>query len=513
MITGLALSANHGSGHRNDVYDEVVAQSSSQSDEGNCMTTVTAESQTGRREELWFVARLFVWLLLAVACFFGLMQFRAQFYSPGQFKAKLPDGTWIVVRGISIGTAHSVDVPYPLDVQLRRMQRRYNESHTTSMDRLVMWVTRENDRGAKLDLDWFLRAELDVGDPAKVKPEQYHRQVIQSYSSSGSGAGRTGFGDAKPFGSMTKVDTALIRFAFPLIRPRQGQMRLNVVDGAGTTVATVSIPFQPLPGLSAEIWQPDPLPASRTDGNVTVTLDAVKFYDNPEYGGVSVVPQLSFVHDGQPSKTWAATHELVDLLGNRSQTWNCDLSPTEPAWKLRLTMAQMANGRFTPAESIRLPLRPLAPKGQFVLAGESYTVNGEKVSLIGSGGPGPLEFQLPNSSSEFKTSAYRPGQTSFGTSSRCGNSKCKVEFSSGNPFLITTDLSGQRDAKVEVVLRDQAGEQLTQRMTSSAEGFRFWFFEPKPTSTSVEVELIVQQQRHAEFLISPPKPDEIQKRQ
>lgn len=477
------------------------------------MTTVTAESQKGRREELWFVARLFFWLLLAVACFFGLMQVRARFYAPGQYKAKLPDGTWIVVRGISIGTAHSVDVPYPLDVQLRRMQRRYNESHTTSMDRLVMWVTRENDRGATLDLDWFLRAELDVGDSAKVEPDQYHRQVVQSYRSNGSGAARNGFGDAKPFGSITKVDTALIRFELPLIRPRQGQMLLNVLDGAGATVATVSIPYQPLPGLSTETWQPDPLPASRTDGNMTVTLDAVKFYDNPEYGGVSVVPQLSFMHDGQPSKTWAATHELLDLLGNRSQTWDCDLSTSEPAWKLRLTMAQTANGRFTPAELMRLPLRPLAPKGRVVLTGESHTVNGEKVSLIGLGGLGPVEFQLPSSSSEFKSAAYRPGQMGFGMSTSCKNNKCKVEFSSGDAFLITSDQSGQRDANVEIVLRDQAGERLTQRGTSSTEGFRFWFFEPKPTSTSVELEVIVQQQRHAEFLISPPKPDEIQSRQ
>lgn len=497
---------------RNVFVDGLIELSNSQLVESRRMTTVTAESRSGRREEWWFVVRLFLWLMLAVVCFFGLMQFRAQFYPSGLFKGKLPDGTWIVVRGISIGTSHSVDVPYPLNLQLRRMQRKYSERHTTSMDRMVMWVTRENDRGDPLDVDWFLRADLEVGDAAKVRPEQFHRQVIQSYSSSGSGAGRGGFDDAKPFGSLTKVDMALIRFEFPLIRPREGQMSLNVVDGAGTIVSTVRIPYQRLPNISAEDWQPDPLPASRTDGNVTVTLDAVKFYDNPEHGGVSVVPQLSFEHDGQPSTTWAATHELLDLLGNRSQTWNCDLSTSEPAWKLRLTMAQAANGRFTPEESIRLPLRPLARNGQVALAGESHTVNGEKVSLIGLGGLGPVEFQLPNSTSEFKSAAYRPGQMGFGISSSCSNNRCKVNFSSGDAFLITSDRSGQRDVNVSVILRDQAGERLTQRGISSTEGFRFWFFEPKPTSTSVEIEVIVQQQRHAEFLISPPKPDEIQSR-
>lgn len=495
------------------MFDADVQRSNRQLVESRRMTTVTSDSRSGRREEWWFVVRLCSWVVFAALCFFGLIHFRAQFYPSALYKAKLPDGTWIVVRGISIGTTHSIEVPYPLDVQLRRLQRKYSEGHTTSMERMVMWVTRETDRGAPLDVDWFLRADLDVGDAAKVTPEQLHRQVIQLYRSSGSGAGRSGFSDAKPFGSRTKVDMALLRFEFPLIRPRTGQMSLNVRDGAGAVVGTVRIPYPRLANISTEDWQPDPLPASRTDGNLTVTLDGVKFYDNPEQGGVSVVPQLSFVHNGRASTSWAATHELIDLLGNRCQTWNCDLSTSEPAWKLRLTMAQTADGRFTPEESIRLPLRPLTAQGQIALAGETHTVNGEKVSLVGFVGPGPVVFQLPNSNSEFKSSVYRPGQMGFGMSTTCGSSKCKVEFSSGAPFLITTDSSSQRDVSVEIVLRDQAGERLTQRGTSGTEGFRFWFFEPKPTLTSVEIELIVQRQRHADFLISPPKPDEIQSRQ
>jgi len=477
------------------------------------MASVTAEPQSGRREERWFVARLFLWLLLAIALFWGLLQFRAQFNTSGLHRAKLPDGTWIVVRGTSTGRVHSVEVPYPISYQLRRMKRKHSERYTTPEDRMVLWVTRENDRGQPLDLSWFLRAEMDVSDSETLSPHQYQRQTVSSFNSNSSGSTRSGFNDAKPFGSALKVDLAMIRMEFPLVRPRDGQMVLHLLDGAKRDVGTVQIPYPRLSTISTEEWQPDPLPASRTDGNLTVTLDAVKFVENVEQGGVSVVPQLTFVHDGQPSMTWTTTQYLHDLLGNECQTWNSDLSPSEPAWKLKLTMYQMANGRFTPEESARLPLRPLTPVRKLVQANETHSVNGEKVMLIGLGGPGPLEFQLPNSSAQFTTTAYRPGQLGFGVSNSCVNSKCKVEFSSGYPFLITSDSSGQRGASVQVLLRDQDGEVMAQRGLSTVEGYQFWFFEPKPTSTSVEVEIIVQKHRHAEFLISPPKPDEIQRRQ
>lgn len=477
------------------------------------MTSVPAEQTSSKREERWFAARLLLLFVIVLAGFFGLMAIRGNVTSSKYPRVKLPDGSWLVARQVSVGKNHAIEIPYPLGTQFRRWQKSYKQSQTTSDDRTVIWLIRENDRGERLDLDWLKRVELDIADARPMKPKQYHRQSIQAQSSSGSGTGSDGFSDAKPFGSATQMEIALVHFDLPLLRPHEGKLGIKIFDGADVLIAELPIAYPLLPNLSTEEWQPDPLPASRTDGNLTVTLNGVEFFESSDVGGIHVRPRLTYVHNDVATTTWSAVEEFHDLLGNKSYAWNCDLSPAEPAWKLDLRMSQRPDGRFLPEETKKLPLRPLTPARQLDVVSETHQVNRLPVSIVGMGGQGPLDFTLPNSTSHFKTAAYQPNQYGSGMSTSCSNNKCEVEFSSGLPFLITSDGYGQQDSYVTIVLRDQNGEVLEQKGSSGTERLLFWFFQPKPTSTAIEIELIVQKYRHAEFLIAPPKPDEIKKRQ
>jgi hypothetical protein len=477
------------------------------------MTSVPTEQISSKREERWFAARLLFLFVGVVAGLFGLISLRGNITSSKYPRVKLPDGSWLVARQVTVGKIHAIEIPYPLGVQLRRWQQSYKQPHMTSEDRTVVWLMRENDRGERLDLDWLKRVEIDVGDPRPISPHQYHRQNVQTNSGSGSGTGSTGFSDAKPFAAATPMEIALIHFDFPLLRPRDAKMIVKVFDGSDTLIAELPLPYIPPPSLSTEQWEPDPLPASRTDGNLTVTLNGVDFFETSENNGVYVRPRLTYVHDGTASTTWGATEVFHDLLGNQSYAWNCDLSPAESAWKMKLRMTQYTNGRFLPEETKKLPARPLTPARQLDVVSETYKVNEHSVSIVGMGGQGPLDFTLPNSNSRFKTAAYQPEQYGTGMSSSCSNNRCDVEFSSGQPFLITSGSFGEQDSYVTIVFRDQDGELLPQRGSSGTQGLLFWFFDPKPTSTSVEIEIIVQKYRQAEFLIAPPKPDEIKKRQ
>ena len=63
-----------------------------------------------------------------------------------------------------------------------------------------------------------------------------------------SGTGNSGFGDATTLGAKSKKqDIAVTRCEFPLVRPRDGKLRLNVYDGSKSIVAVLEIPYPRLP--------------------------------------------------------------------------------------------------------------------------------------------------------------------------------------------------------------------------------------------------------------------------
>lgn len=477
------------------------------------MTNATTEATSSKREERWFLLRFVILLVAIVVGFIGLISVRGKIDSSKYPRVQLPDGSWLIARQVSVGRNHSIEVPYQMGVQFRRWQQSYSQSKTASEDRTVVWLMRENERGERLDLNWLKHVEIEAGDARTIRPSQFHRQTIQANSGSGSGTDSSGFSDAKAFGSATVVDIALIHFELPIMRPRDQAMMIRVFDGEEKVIAGLSIPHPKLPDLSTEVWEPDVLPASRTDRNLTVTLKSVEFFESHNQQGVYVRPQLSFTHDGEESHTWGAGEQLVDPLGNHCYAWNCDLSTAEPAWKLQLTLSQRADGHFQPEETRKLPLRTLTIDKQLDVVSETYQVNGATKAIVGYGGKGPISFTLPNSNSSFKTGTYQPTQYSSGMTTSCNNNKCDVEFSSGLPFVITKIGLAKPDLTTQLVFRDQDGQILTQRGTSGTEGLTFWFFEPKPTSTAIEIEIITQQQHHVEFLIAPPRPEQVKKRQ
>ena len=157
-----------------------------------------------------------------------------------------------------------------------------------------------------------------------------------------------------------------------------------------------------------------------------------------------------------------------------------------------------------------LPPLALTPAKQLALHSGRHTINGAEIELVGLGGQGPVEFTPPNSNSNFKTKVYEPGQQAGGMSSSCSGGRCDTEFSSGLPFLIVRDTALQPSHNVQLIVRDQDGGVLPQSGQSGTQGLWFWFFDPKPTSTSVTFEFIVEQRCYVEFFITPPQPGDIQ---
>ena len=463
-------------------------------------------------EERRFVLKLIGLLLALVLAFFGALSWRGGVNTSRFPRVKLSDGTWLVARAVTVGTKHACEISYPLEVQISRWRRSYTEATTTNSDRMLIWLTRENDKGDALDLKWFAWAELVVSEDFTIPASTYNTQHQVKNGSSGSGTGNSGFSDAKTLGGKaTKQVVALARCEFPLVRPQQGKLRLNVYDGSKSVVAVLEIPYPKLPTEPTDDWQIDSLPVTKSAGNLDVTLKGMDYSQHQwNHGALSVNPKLEFLHDGQPSQTWSSNAELFDALGNQSNAYQCELSPLEPVWKMRLTLTQPATGRFLPEETGSLPPLALTPAKQLALHSTRHTINGTEIELVGLGGQGPLEFTLPNSNSTVKTKAYEPGQQGSGMSSSCSGTRCDIEFSSGRPFLVTRDPGVQGSPNVQLIVRDQDGDVLPQSGPSGTQGLWFWFFDPKPTSTAVTFEFIVEQRRYVEFFITPPQPGDIQ---
>ncbi|MBS0201878.1 MAG: hypothetical protein JSS49_03200 [Planctomycetes bacterium] len=473
------------------------------------MNATAEKTNSGKHEEFWFALRVVVLFALAVGGFLLLVSLRGRGSSTALYKAKLPDGTFLVVRAVTTGKFHTMEIPYSFDTQISRWEKSYTQSQSTSANRMLIWLTQETARGEMLSLDWFRNGVLILPDGTQVHPNSYRLQQNQAYNSSSSSAGSDGFNNAKPYPTGSTMLASLVYCELPLVRPVPGSsLKLDVYDGNKTVVSQLIIPFPALPIDARENWQPDPLPATRTDQDLKVTLTAIKYTANRD-GGINVQPQLEILRDGQPTDRnhWSVGYDLIDPLGNASNTWKCELSTQEPAWKLAATLYQTKDGDLRPEEHLKLPLRTVPAPKNFLPLSERHSVNGASVSLIGLVGRGPVIF-TPDPMTHVTTGSYQPGQTGFGLSSSGSPGRTEIDFSSGHPFLITANL-GTPQENLQVVIRDQSGTDLMHNGTMGANDMTFWNFDTKPSTAQIEIELIVQKTRRVEFLIAPPKPGEI----
>lgn len=451
------------------------------------------------REERWFQVRLVSIVVLVVGSFLGTVALKSRLQAPAYPRVQLADGTWLVCRGISIGRKHDLSFPMALRDRFMGRTQGSTETYSTSTDKMVIWLSHEGDQGEMFDLNWFKRCELTYESDLPIEPDQYHLKRDQGSHGTGTG----GYSQASRYGTPARSQRCVVNFDAPIPRPGNGMMLLDVFDGADQRIAQFRLPYPDLMPVPANDWVPDALPSTQADGNLSVTLKGIQYRRHPDQRSLSVVPQLEFTHGEQPSATWEASQELRDQLGNTCYPWSCNLSPRESAWKLRLTLSQNHQGRFLPEETKVVDPMALEQAGQASFPKATHVVNGSTISILGLAGPGPVDFTLPGTSTRVTSQVFQAGQLGYGMSSQCSNSNCKIDLSSGHPFLMTTSEWGPDDS-VRLVIRDQTGQILDLGGRTGAQGVSFWMFEPRSTSTSIQVQIIVQRLRRVEFLVSPP---------
>ena len=222
--------------------------------------------------------------------------------------------------------------------------RRGNGPFTTTDDTLVVWVQEEYDS------------------------QQYHYFQFYAYDKTGTACAASSTTHYVTAARRTGNDLVGIEFgAFPR---RQGKFLVGVQEQSNNGQEMADRKFSisnPARGSFPQ-WTPEPLPATKEDGNLSVTLTKLVFgadtpynrnqdnADDPVNKGVQAVLQAQW--DGKPAANWQPVSvETTDATGNSvsgfcNTQWNGDECTTtyqwglwadEPAWKVKFEFSQQSD--------------------------------------------------------------------------------------------------------------------------------------------------------------------------
>ena len=297
---------------------------------------------------LWSLASI---LVIGLAAGFFWWQRRPQVIT-------FSDDSKLTLLGVDYGKRHAVPggklPPAPARTGAATggaARRGGSSSFTTPNDTLVVWVRA--------------KFEQDSGTP-----NQYRYFQFFIYDKAGTACAQTS--------SSVQPGTRVFSVQFPAFPRRQGQLYLRVQEqgNGGQEMADEKFVINnPAANKSFPKWTPEPMPVTKEDDGVSVTLTKLvsganlpyqRVQDDPDdviNKGVQVAYRVE--RGGKPVTNWQpASVETTDATGNRTfinygpistanqAQWNGDeatlnlqngLWPDEPAWKVRLEMTQTSD--------------------------------------------------------------------------------------------------------------------------------------------------------------------------
>jgi hypothetical protein len=281
----------------------------------------------------------------------------------------------------------------------------------------------------------------------------------------------------------------------PAIPRRQAAFKLNFHDSAGQVLATLQV-ANPVRGPFPK-WQPEPLPQAKTNGAVTLMLEAMKEEGNARW---SMVAPRWKITASDPAWAMAKVRHATfyDATGNEGM----HLSPRESAWKARALVFRERPDSFSSEERFVITNLSVPAAGNFIKVDQSAERLGVKLTAIALVGPGRID--LTNGvglgvSADISTSS---STYSFGTN--------RVE-SWGGPrhFLLLEAQNVQPDDEILMRIVDEQGSEI--KLPDSGgyngrnNGARMYKrnFTPPAETKSLSLEVIVNRPLAFEFMVNP----------
>lgn len=252
---------------------------------------------------------------------------------------------------------------------------------------------------------------------------------------------------------------------------------------------------------SYPVWKPEPLPASKTDGPITVDVQSLE----PDEQRRLVTAHLTTSTSDPARERRHHSYRYEDSTGNLGAS----LSPFEPAWKLLVEVRRAEDAVFSSEEVWDLGPMPLPQAETF-----------QELKLERLIGDLPFYARYLSSAGAIREEAGTttihppsyPGIASFNISRRTSfenrQTREYTDFDSGLPFFLIQlpDLSG--DAGLIRFVHDQDGRRLDWPGSSTygygGVSLTAVQFTPHADTKTVHLKLIVNRSKRFEFLVSPP---------
>lgn len=459
------------------------------------------------------------WLLVCGACLgfmvlvvvgLSLLSLLAPKQSLRANEYLMPDGKVLRIEGVSWGKTHRLDFEYsPPGPWGFWNRRRQPITHGLGVDQLVVWMTCHDARtGQSLDFDWWSGSvAIDAhGDEIPDDNPQLWQMGLHSTSSGGG---------TRPYrADRTSYDTWLVFSSFPAFRTDQGRFRLQVKNLAGEVATTIELTHPSPPAV--QTWQAEELPATKTNGDVAVTLK--RLHANFHWNTINGVrkkywyysPDATVSVNDQLAADWyVSLLETADPLGNQ-QHYGQSLSIREPAWKVRLAASRAQTSKFTAAETWTLMDLPLPEKDTAPPRSDSQTIDGVTVTLIALAGSGKTSYSIATPSlSGYGNFSSSSGGSAFGSSTKVEskrNGSTATSSVEANWPHLTLDAVGMTPLhRLYLLAKDDQGRNVETQQSYHYAGLQSFFFKTEPDAKSLTLSIIVHKGREFEFFIKPPE--------
>ena len=422
----------------------------------------------------------------------------------------MPDGKVLRIEGITWGKSHQLDYEYSSSGSWQFWNRRTMPIiHGYDQDQLMVWMSCHDARsGRGIDFDWW--SGNVVIDPLGEEINDV-MPLFWQFGPHGSGGGSA----SRPYhANRTAYENWVVGSCFSAFHTDQGRFKLHVKNLLGEVVATFELTHPSPP--TVQTWQADELPATKSVGDVSVTLKRLQanFNWHTNYGVKQkrwyFSPEATVSVNGQPANDWyAGLLDVTDPLGNSSQ-YRQLMSWREPAWKVRMVAARNQTSKFTAAETWNPADLPVPAKETAVPLSGSQTIGGVTVTLVAMAGPGNTSYSIAAAgTARFGNFSSSSGGSAFGSStkieSKRNGSTATVTVEANWPHLTleTTGLSALH--RLYLLAKDDQGRDVPTQQTYHYGDLQSFFFKTEPDAKSLTLSVIVHKGHEFEFFIKPPE--------
>jgi hypothetical protein len=311
----------------------------------------------------FFLAALIIIMLAGIALLF--------FNGPGS-TARLADGTELRLLGVSMGTNQ-----FSTDTRVYALARKVLPV------KWQKWIPKP--LNATCGLTNGITIWLQLWDPVRhpnVVQNWFRSEAVNDAGEIHSNTGHVGmsWGNNEAY--------AYILLNFPR---RQRSFVLRLYDTNNQLAATLLIP-SPYQG-PFPTWKAEPLPQTRTNGDLVVTLESMKNLGlDPKF-----LKRINFNYTyqwkGAPSTLWRSSGCILhDATGNTLGGGFVGMCESEPVWRIQQTFSRTTEAPYAPDERFLMPNLPVLAPGTYTNLNILTNLQGMDFCIFLWTGPALLTF-------------------------------------------------------------------------------------------------------------------------